>query len=43
MKELPAHVEDRLYEFFMKTSVPRLLEKEARERGEKQNAGNKSA
>ncbi|AMK72382.1 MULTISPECIES: hypothetical protein [Bacillus] len=30
MKELPAHVEERLYEFFMKYSVPRILKKEAK-------------
>ncbi|ARW39028.1 hypothetical protein [Bacillus amyloliquefaciens] len=30
MIELPAHVEDRLYEIFMELSVPRLLEKEAK-------------
>lgn len=30
MKELPAHVEERLYEFFMKYSVPRILTKEAK-------------
>ncbi|GLZ63719.1 hypothetical protein [Bacillus amyloliquefaciens] len=28
MRELPAHVEERIYEIFMKYSVPRLLEKE---------------
>ncbi|WP_446476160.1 hypothetical protein [Bacillus velezensis] len=30
MIELPAHVEDRLYEIFLELSVPRLLEKEAK-------------
>lgn len=43
MIELPAHVEDRLYEIFMELSVPRLLEKEALERGEKPNAESKGA
>lgn len=37
MIELPAHVEARLYEIFMKLSVPRILEKEALEKGEKSN------
>lgn len=41
MKELPAHVEDKLYEFFMKLSVPRLLEKEALEKGGGSNAEGK--
>ncbi|WP_340640630.1 hypothetical protein [Bacillus atrophaeus] len=30
MIELPAHVERRLYEIFMKYSVPRILQKEAK-------------
>ncbi|ODS08329.1 hypothetical protein BSHJ18_00029 [Bacillus velezensis] len=43
MIELPAHVEDRLYEIFMKLSVPRLLEKEALEKGEDLNEESKGA
>ncbi len=37
MIESPAHVEARLYEIFMKLSVPRILEKEALEKGDKSN------
>lgn len=37
MIKLPAHVEARLYEIFMKLSVPRILEKEALEKGDKSN------
>lgn len=37
MIELPEHVEARLYEIFMKLSVPRILEKEALEKGDKSN------
>lgn len=42
MIELPAHVEARLYEIFMKLSVPRILEKEALEKGDKSNDERKS-
>lgn len=35
MIELPAHVEDRIFQFFMKYSIPRLLEmEEEKEKGE---------
>ncbi|WP_284042468.1 hypothetical protein [Bacillus altitudinis] len=43
MIELPTHVEARLYEIFMKLSVPRILEKERLEKGDSKSEQTKSA